>query len=415
MLGVARGRYRRWPSRSRYQTRALGVERALLPVHRRWLLLVSAGALLVVPTALAVLQAAVLPDGQAIGWLAVGPLLASLAFSGRGTAAIGGYTVAVATMLMATQPASTTTGDFLRLGVVVALSAFAVVNCVLRERREADLRQLGEVASVAQDALVSPVPPRVGGWTFATRYHSAAELARVGGDLVEVVETTTGVRAVLGDVRGKGLPAVRLAATVLSAFRQGCLQPGASLLDVVRLVDGAVTGRVGEEDFVSAVFLESDGRGWLLVVNCGHPPPLLLPAAGELRALSPQSYASPLGLAPQLHVQAYPINPGDRLLLYTDGLMDARDRAGEFFDLAAAWRRADVSSLEHTLDRLLDAVTEHAGGTVDDDLAVLIGRADGRPRPAPPPPAKRLLPAAGRSTRFRTPGRQRLIMREDSR
>jgi phosphoserine phosphatase RsbU/P len=387
VASAARGRNDRWlrGSRPTDRSRAVGAELTVLPVRRRWALPVLAGALVVMPAALAALHAAYLPNGQAIGWLAVGPLLASLAFSGRGTAAIGGYTVAVAVLLMAAQPASSTAGDFMRLGVVLALSIFAVVNCVLRERREAQLRQIGEVAQVAQDALVNPVPPRAGGWRFATRYHSAADLAQVGGDFLEVAETETGVRAVLGDVRGKGLPGVRLATTVLTAFRQGCLQPGASLVDIARLVDEAVTGRAAEEDFVTAVFIESDDQGWLQVVNCGHPPPLLLPRTGELRALSPDAHASPLGLAPRLRVQAYPISPGDRLLLYTDGLMDARDRYGAFFDLAAAWRQADGASLEHTLDRLVDAVANHVGGTVDDDLAILIGRSDERPTPAHSP------------------------------
>lgn len=333
-------------------------------------------ALLAVPAALAVLQAVALPDGQTIGWLAAGPLLASLVFTWRSTAAIGAYTLLVAVLLMIAQPAASTSADFVRLAVVLVLSVFAIANCVLRERREAQLRQLAQVAQTAQDALINPVPSRAGGWTFATRYRSSAELAQIGGDLVEVVQTPTGMRAVVGDVRGKGLPAVHLAATVLTAFRQGCLQTGASLIDVARLVDDAVSSRAGDEDFVTAVFLECDEQGWLQVLNCGHPPPLLLPAQGALRALSPSSHDSPLGLSPRLSGNAYPVNPGDRLLLYTDGLMEARDRTGQFFDVAAAWRAADGPDLERTLDQLLQAVTAHAGGALDDDLAVLVGRID---------------------------------------
>ena len=330
--------------------------------------------LIVVPAALAALQSAVLPDGQAVGWLAVGPLLASLVFSWPGTAGIGAYTVAVAVALAIAHPGPSTGADLVRLAVVLALSVFAVVNCLLRERRQAQLLQVAQVAQVAQDALVNPVPSRAGSWAFATRYRSSAQLSQVGGDLVEVVTTPLGVRAVLGDVCGKGLPAVHLATTVLTAFRQASLRGGTSLVDVARLVDQAVSSRASDEDFVTAVFIESDDQGWLQIVNCGHPPPLLLPDAGPLRALSPRSYDSPLGLAPALRSNAYPINPGDRLLLYTDGLMEARDRTGTFFDIAAAWHSADGPDLERTLDQLLDAVTSHAGGTLEDDLAVLLGK-----------------------------------------
>ena len=346
----------------------------LVPVRRPWTLPVLAVALVAVPAVLAALQSARLPDGQAVGWLAVGPLLASLVFSWPGTAGIGAYTIAVAVALAVAHPGPSTGADLVRLAVVLALSVFAVINCLLRERRQAQLAQIAQVAQVAQAALVNPVPSRAGAWTFATRYRSSAELADVGGDLVEVVQTPTGVRAVLGDVRGKGLPAVHLATTVLTAFRQASLHHGTSLVDVARLVDQAVSSRAGDEDFVTAVFIESDDRGWLEVVNCGHPPPLLLPADGPLRALSPPSYDSPLGLGPRLRSNAYPVNPGDRLLLYTDGLMEARDRTGTFFDIAATWQRADGPDLEHTLDQVLDAVTRHAGGRLDDDLAVLLGR-----------------------------------------
>ena len=77
------------------------------------------------------------------------------------------------------------------------------------------------------------------------------------------------------------------------------------------------------------------------------------------------------------------------LLLYTDGLMETRDRNGELFDLAALGRQAEAPNLEHTLDPLLGAVTSHAGGTVNDDVAVLVGSTAGRPTPAlsPPPTA----------------------------
>lgn len=362
----------------------------LTPSLSGWRLPVLAVALVVVPAALATLQAKVLPGGQATGWLAVGPLLASLIFTWRGTALIGGYTLAVALALLTAQPSTFNAVDVVRLAVVVALSVFAVLNCLLRERREARLSQMTQVAHVAQDALVNAVPPRAGNWTFATRYRSAAQLARVGGDLVEVVATPTGMRAMLGDVRGKGLPAVHLASTALTAFRQGCLQDGASLADVARLVDAAVTSRAGDEDFVTAVFIESDDQGWLQIVNCGHPPPLLLPSDAELRALSPPSYDSPLGLAPRLRVHAHPVTVGDRLLLYTDGLMEARDHTGRFFDLATAWRSADGPDLERTLDQLLLAVDEHANGSLDDDLAVLVGRVEqSAPAAERPTPARR--------------------------
>jgi phosphoserine phosphatase RsbU/P len=115
------------------------------------------------------------------------------------------------------------------------------------------------------------------------------------------------------------------------------------------VVDRSVTRAAGDEDFVTAVFAELDPHGWLQLVTCGHPPPLRLTAAGSLQALTPRAYATPSGLHPDLQPSTFTISPGDRLVFYTDGLLEARDRAGRYFRLedcarhrpGTGFRRAD--------------------------------------------------------------------------
>ncbi len=121
----------------------------------------------------------------------------------------------------------------------------------------------------------------------------------MGGDLLEVITDGANPRWLVGDTKGKGLPAVRLANVAATSFRDACAQPGLSLTEVARAVDLSVTRAAGEEDFVTAVFAELDPAGWLQLVNCGHPPPLRLTADGELRPLAPAAFAAPLGLHPQ--------------------------------------------------------------------------------------------------------------------
>jgi phosphoserine phosphatase RsbU/P len=70
-------------------------------------------------------------------------------------------------------------------------------------------------------------------------------------------------RWLIGDTRGKGLPAVRLASIATTSFRDACAQPGLSLAEIARVVDRSVTLAAGEEDFVTALFAEFDPRGWL--------------------------------------------------------------------------------------------------------------------------------------------------------
>ncbi|SDQ41650.1 Stage II sporulation protein E (SpoIIE) [Quadrisphaera sp. DSM 44207] len=251
-------------------------------------------------------------DEQAMGWLGVFPLVASLVLGWRLTALAGACAVLAAGVLMVTDPGATPTGSVLRWAVVVALAAFAVLNCLVRERREARLRQVAEVARVAQSAILQPVPSRAGSWSFAARYRSAHRAAAVGGDLLEVVEVGDGrVRAVLGDVRGKGLPAVRLAATALAAFREASLRRDLPLPEVVRLVDRSVSAAAGDEDFVTAAFLELDPGGWVQVVNCGHPPPLRSSArGGQVSALTPTSCSTPLGLNPVCRPDTFTLEQG---------------------------------------------------------------------------------------------------------
>jgi sigma-B regulation protein RsbU (phosphoserine phosphatase) len=216
---------------------------------------------------------------------------------------------------------------------------------------------------------------------LASRYLSAAAEAQVGGDLLEVVSSGGRSRWLIGDTRGKGLPAVRLASLAMTSFRDACAQPGLALTEIARVVDQSVTRAVGDEGFVTAVFAEFDPRGWLQLVTCGHPPPLRLAADGSLRALAPNAYATPLGLHPDIQAATFSVGAGDRLLFYTDGLLEARDRGGRFFrldDCADTLRKPD---LEAAADELLGRLMAHTGRRLEDDIALLLFEASPSPVP----------------------------------
>jgi phosphoserine phosphatase RsbU/P len=220
--------------------------------------------------------------------------------------------------------------------------------------------------------LLRPTPPAVRAGRLACRYISAAAEARVGGDVLEVVADAGNPRWLIGDTRGKGLPAVRLASVAMASFRDASARPGLSLAEIARVVDRSVAQAAGDEDFVTALFAELDPGGWLQLVNCGHPPPLMLTSDGELRALTPAVPATPLGLHPSLRSSTYSVGPGDRLIFYTDGLLEARDRAGRYFrleDCLDVLRRPD---LEAAADDLLARLLAHAGHKLGDDVAVLL-------------------------------------------
>jgi hypothetical protein len=306
-------------------------------------------------------------------WLSVGPLLASLVLPPWSTAGLAGWALLLGLGLNLSQPGPRGLGMLVaHLIVPVLLAAFAVANSALRTAAQRRLSQVRAVARVAQSALLREVPATVTAGRLASRYVSAAAEARVGGDLLEVVPDAARPRWLIGDTRGKGLPAVRLASVAMTSFRDACAQPGLSLPEIARVVDRSVIRAAGDEDFVTAVFAELDPHGWLQLVVCGHPPPLRLTAGGGLQALTPRAYATPLGLHPDIQPSTFTISPGDRLVFYTDGLLEARDRAGRYFrleDCADTLRHPD---LEAAADGLLGRLLAHTRRKLDDDVALLL-------------------------------------------
>jgi phosphoserine phosphatase RsbU/P len=329
-------------------------------------------------TVVAVVQYRTSRGPVVVAWLAVGPLLASLVLRPWVTAALAGWATLLGAGLIVNQPARTGT-LVSHLGVCVLLAAFAVANAVLRTAAQRRLSRVRAVARVAQSALLREVPATVAAGRLASRYVSAAAEARVGGDLLEVVSEGDHPRWLVGDTRGKGLPAVRLASIATTSFRDACAQPGLSLAEVARVVDRSVTLAAGEEDFVTALFAEFDPRGWLELVTCGHPPPLRLNSGSGQQVLTPGAYATPLGLHPSMTTSTFSVAEGDRLVFYTDGLLEARDRAGRFFRLEDCADTLRGPDLEAAADELLDRLVAHTGRRLDDDVALLLFEAASLP------------------------------------
>jgi sigma-B regulation protein RsbU (phosphoserine phosphatase) len=304
-------------------------------------------------------------------WLAIAPLLASLALRPLRTTLLAGWTVllGLGLALEASGPPGRLASS---LAVLALLAGFAVANSALRTAAQRRLGQARAVARVAQSALLREIPRSVAAARLASRYLSASAEAQVGGDLVEVIADGANPRWLVGDTRGKGLPAVRLASVAATSFRDACAQPGLSLTEVVRAVDLSVTRAAGAEDFVTAVFAELDPAGWIELVICGHPPPLRLSTDGRLMLLAPAAFSAPLGLHPDLHLSTFSVHSGDRLLFFTDGLLEARDRAGRFFRVDQQIEALSRPDLQAAVDELMDRLRAHTRRRLDDDVAVLL-------------------------------------------
>jgi phosphoserine phosphatase RsbU/P len=306
--------------------------------------------------------------------LSLAPLALSLIAGWRPTSVVAlASVVGVAVLSEHVKGLLTTTG-LARTAGTTALAAFAVVNSVIRIRRDGRIRSMTEVATIAQAAIMQPVPARVGPLDMASRYVSATADALVGGDLFDVVDTSLGVRIIVGDVRGKGLPAVRTASRALSSFRQVAPHAEIDLVDVARAIESQLMIGLDDEDFVTVVLCQFEDDGQLQVVNCGHHPPLRLAPGQRPVSLATVTESLPLGLGATPHVETFSLGRDERLLLYTDGLVEARNATGTFLDLdgACASLSDPAVNLSDSLDSLLEAVRAHVGGVLSDDLCVLL-------------------------------------------
>lgn len=314
--------------------------------------------------------------------LPAAPALASSMWSVTATVVLGLITVVtvVALAVVLTDPAPLFTA-----AAISAVTAAAAYASHVRLQRERMLVEVRSVADAAQQVLLRPLPPRVGEVEVETMYLAAAAQARIGGDFYECVDTPFGVRLLIGDVRGKGLSAVGVASAVIGAFREAA-HDEPDLARLARRLDTSVArysasapDRDSAERFATALLAEiTDGSGCARLVNCGHPAPLLL-RSGSVRALEPTAPSPPLNLAELVggdyRIDLVAFTPGDHLLLFTDGVIEARDQDGCFFPLLGWLRRQPTPPRPRDLlDRLHRALLLHSGGGLNDDIAALAVR-----------------------------------------
>lgn len=317
--------------------------------------------------------------GPGVGYLpllSLGPAFASLSAGVRRTAAVGGVALALCAVLAYYDRLLGVRNGNLALASIGGVVAAAMLASVHRRRRDRELADVRTVAEAAQRVLLRPVPRRVGPVRAAVRYVSAAAQAAIGGDLYEVVMTPRGVRIIVGDVQGKGLDAVETAAVVLGAFREAAYDEP-DLPSVAARIEKTLSRHLTAEQFVTAVLAELQDEE-ITLLNRGHPPPLLLRPGKAVETLDPPAPAPPLGLG-GLAEDAAPARrlkfaPDDQLLLYTDGVVEARDAAGRFYPLVERTDLLTAADPEEALDELQSDLTRYVGAPLADDAAMLLLR-----------------------------------------
>ncbi|MCQ4080368.1 serine/threonine-protein phosphatase [Streptomyces sp. RB6PN25] len=327
----------------------------------------------------------------------LGPLLIvapafTAAFSGpRITGLIALFAVAGLAMIGVERDVFYTENIQVQIASLVLISALLVVFCQVRERRTRELRRIRAVSEAAHKVVMRPLPERLGPLLIASRYRAADAAAadtQIGGDLYAVARTAGSTRLIIGDVKGKGIASISDTALLLGAFRAAAHRQ-APLAELVVYLEGSVAWGLAEfgaaenaeedqdigERFVTAAVLDiPDDRSVIHMISCGHPPPLLL-RHGRASTLKVRRAAPPLGLGelcnPVYEPTTFDFAPGDLLLLYTDGVSEARDANRDFYPLTERAARWSGGGPDRLLQHLADDLAVHVGGPMDDDVAMI--------------------------------------------
>jgi PAS domain S-box-containing protein len=231
-----------------------------------------------------------------------------------------------------------------------------------------------QIARTLQAGLLPPELPEIAGWDVACLHEPAGEANDVGGDFFEVFPVAGGWMALIGDVEGKGAAAASATAVARHTIHAVAQLTG-DALTAVRQLDRRLRG--GPENDLCSVALVSLRGSVAYVLSAGHPAPLHVTAGGaeEVDATGPLPGALPEpGDWPSSRVQ---LQPGEALVLYTDGVTDAVGPDGERFgpDRLLTVLAEPAGSAQQLADRIRAAlVAFRAGAPRRDDIACLVLR-----------------------------------------
>ncbi|WP_443042853.1 PP2C family protein-serine/threonine phosphatase [Streptomyces malaysiensis] len=320
--------------------------------------------------------------------LSPAPALAAVTMGPFGSAGVALLAAAICGITAAHNDAWGSEVVYANLLALVVVAVASVATSAVRVRRDRELAHIRRIAEVSQNVVLRPLPARMGVVNTASVYMAAERGAQIGGDLYEAMSTRYGVRLIVGDVRGKGLAAVRSAAAVVGAFREA-VHYEQDLAEVMHRCAAAL-GREYElldrsqfqdpqeleEQFVTVLLAQVSEESLVHLINRGHPPPLVM-RGRKVRSLDPVRPLPPLGLEdflapPPIRVETFPFLPGDRLLLHTDGVVEARNHCNEFFPLHRTMETLDGATPSEYLDGLRHALVRHAEGRLSDDAAMVL-------------------------------------------
>jgi len=254
--------------------------------------------------------------------------------------------------------------DILHAIATEAASLIENARLVQAEEEARRYQQELSIAASIQQRLMKVKIPEV---PFARMDGRNLQCKEIGGDFYDAVNTKEGLAVVLADVSGKGVSAALLAST-LQGMIYSHLIAGMSLLEVVTAVNRFFTEKMGGEKYATVLLVRLRRDGDLEYVNCGHVQPLLV-CGGEV--MRPPHGNVPVGLLPDATFESArcQMKSGDRFILVTDGVTEAENAMGDFFEDS---RLEEAAAKSPTLEGIFSAVTAFCcGNPLSDDCTVV--------------------------------------------
>jgi PAS domain S-box-containing protein len=256
-------------------------------------------------------------------------------------------------------------------------------RCALAADNARLYRGRSEIARVLQRSLLPPHLPEIPGVEVGAEYLSVEEASEVGGDFYDLINTVEdGWICAIGDVRGKGVEAASVTALARYTIRAVTLKNDKPS-EVLAALNEAMLRQLPEDRFCTAACIrlepqdDSAGVG-VDVSRAGHPPPLLVSPEGTVEEVGCSGRV--LGVFPEAELKdtSLRLMPGEALVLYTDGVTEARSPDGDFFGegrlrhLLSSCAGCDAVTFAR---RIKSDVLDFQEGYPRDDLAVLVLRA----------------------------------------
>jgi sigma-B regulation protein RsbU (phosphoserine phosphatase) len=244
------------------------------------------------------------------------------------------------------------------------------------QRMTAEHRLELEDARVIQERLIPIALPELPGYSIAAAWHPAHT---VGGDYYDVLRLGDHAIAIcIADVSGKGMPAALLMSNVQAALRAYASE-GLAPAELCARLNRVVSSNTDADRFISLFYCVLDTKtGKLVYSNAGHNPPVLVRPDGSVARLECGGLV--LGPLPEVEFEQCEIdvNPGDRILLFTDGVTEAMNGAGEEFGddrLIQAATESRTLDANQARDVVMAAVTQFSGGDFTDDVTLVVAAA----------------------------------------